>query len=69
MSERPTIGIWADVIIWHTDEDGNSHWGSPAERLARIAWERNRLTQAGDEERARRAASSAEYYRMHPGLR
>lgn len=69
MSDRPTVGIWNGVVIWHTDDDGNFHWGNAADRLARIAWEETRRSQAGDDERARRAASSAEYDRMHPGLR
>lgn len=56
MSNGPTVGIWNGVIIWHTDEDGNFHWGDPADRLARLAWEEARLLQMGDEQRARREA-------------
>jgi hypothetical protein len=53
MNDKPIMGIWDGVIIWHTDERGNSHWGSPADRLSRIAWEEARRMQAGAEGRAR----------------
>ena len=51
MSDRPTMGFWNGAIIWHTDDLGNFHWGSPADRLARIAWEETRRAEAGAEER------------------
>lgn len=54
MSDKPTVGIWNGVVIWHTDENGCSHWGNAADRLARIAWEETRRAQAGAEERAQR---------------
>lgn len=53
MNDRPTMGFWNGVIIWHTDERGNFHWGNPSDRLARMAWEEDRRMQAGAEERAR----------------
>lgn len=53
MNDRPTMGFWNGAIIWHTDDLGNLHWGSPADRLARIAWEESRRKQAGLDQHAR----------------
>lgn len=53
--DKPSVGIWQDVIIWHVDENGNSHWGSPADRAKRIA-----------EDRAPQEASSQSVERDRP---
>lgn len=54
MSDKPIVGYCDGAILWHVDDTGCSWWGSPANRKARIAFEKERLIQAGDDERARR---------------
>lgn len=60
MSDKPIVGYCDGGILWHVDDTGCSWWGSPANRKARIAWEKERLIHAGNEERARRKSASEE---------
>lgn len=40
--------------VGHTDDYGSWHWGSYADRMARIHWEESRRRQNGEAERALR---------------
>lgn len=50
MSEdRPRIGIYQGAIIWHVDDLGVFHWGSPAAREEAFLLEEARRDHARDE--------------------
>ena len=34
---KPRMGIHNGMVIWHLDENGHFHWGSPADRAEVIA--------------------------------
>ena len=45
---EPRIGVWQGVIVWHVDEVGTFHWGSPDAREEAVQHE------AAHRERARK---------------
>lgn len=50
---RPTVGYYQDAIIWHVDNDGVFHWGSPETRMKAIRQEQQRRIAARDEKHFR----------------
>ena len=46
--KEPRIGVWQGAIVWHVDEVGTFHWGSPDAREEAVRRE------AAHRERARK---------------